>query len=143
MTTASQLYVRFGAPELEHNMAVLIVPVSLGLAHVPHKIYCNRAIHKPLLQAFTSIANSGFQDKIKTWDGCFCLRKKRGGRSASLHSWGYAVDINAAWNQMGKVGTQSMEIVKCFKDAGFDWGGDWKGKCVDGMHMEYSHVPPA
>jgi len=136
MISALQLYSRYGAPENESNMMILVVPVALGLAHVPRKIYCNKAIGKPLLQAFTNVAMAGLQDKIRTWDGCFNIRKKRGAVSQSLHSWGYAVDINAAWNAFGKTPTMDPRIVQCFKEAGFDWGGIWRKP--DGMHFQYS-----
>ena len=52
----------------------------------------------------------------------------------SLHSWGVAIDVNAAWNPMGKEPKLSQGFVKCFKDAGFDWGGDWD--YPDGMHFQ-------
>jgi len=56
----------------------------------------------------------------------------------SLHSWAVAVDINAAWNQFGKVPTMSKELVKCFTDAEFDWGGTWTK--ADGMHFQLKTI---
>jgi hypothetical protein len=56
----------------------------------------------------------------------------------SLHSWGIAIDVNAAWNGLGKEPTLTPEFVKCFTDAGFDWGGTWKRK--DGMHFQLSNI---
>jgi hypothetical protein len=141
MTTARELFLRFGPPEEENNMGVLVIPASLYLHHVPRRIYCNKDIHKPLLEALTAIAKSGQQDAIKTWDGCFNIRKKVASSSRSLHSWGYAVDINAAWNRYGAKPTMPGVVVNCFKIAGFEWGGDWKPGCCDGMHFELRRIP--
>jgi hypothetical protein len=56
----------------------------------------------------------------------------------SLHSWGIAVDVNAFSNGLGKEPTLSAGFVKCFTDAGFDWGGVWKRK--DGMHFQLAKI---
>ena len=65
---------------------------------------------------------------------CFNIRQKRGSKATSLHSWGVAIDVNAAWNGFGKKPTLSAGFVKCFTDAGFDWGGTWSKP--DGMHFQ-------
>jgi hypothetical protein len=57
----------------------------------------------------------------------------------SLHSWGLAIDINAATNRFGGKPTMSAELVKCFTDAGFDWGGVWSNP--DGMHFQLARFP--
>ena len=56
----------------------------------------------------------------------------------SLHSWGVAIDVNAAWNGFGKKPTLSKEFVKCFTDAGFDWGGLWAKP--DSMHFQLKSI---
>ena len=94
----------------------------------------------PLTQAFTNIIDRGLISQLKTWNGCFNVRKKVGASSQSLHSWGIAIDINAAWNAFGKTPTMSPELVQCFKDAGFEWGGDWK-TTKDGMHFQLAKLP--
>ncbi len=104
----------------------------------PSRIYCNKDLLKPLYEALSNVVSKNLQEQIKTWDGCFNIRKKRGLNSLSLHSFGIAIDINATWNQLGKEPTMSPELVKCFTDAGFDWGGTWKRK--DGMHFQLSKI---
>lgn len=89
---------------------------------------------QPLQQAFTNIIDRGLVAELKTWDGCFNIRKKVGSATPSLHSWGVAIDINAAWNGFNKPPTMSSGLVACFKDAGFDWGGEWSKP--DGMHFQ-------
>ncbi len=120
-------------------MTLLTVPTDLRIGAVPARIYCNRDLVKPLLRAFHNIRDAGLADEIKTWDGCFQIRNKRAGRTASLHSWGLAVDVNAAWNRLGMKPTMPLNLVLCFLEAGFDWGGEWT--TPDGMHMQLSEFP--
>ena len=75
-------------------------------------------------------------NELKTFDGCFNIRKKRGLGSMSLHAWGLAIDVNAAWNGLNVTPVLSAGFVKCFTDAGFEWGGTWTRK--DGMHFQLS-----
>ncbi len=119
-------------------MVLWDVPNSLELGAIPKKVYCNKDMVKPLEKAFKNIVDRKLVSELKTWDGCFNIRRKRGASSASLHSWGVAIDINAAWNGFGKKPTMSKELVACFKEAGFDWGGDWSKP--DGMHFQLSRV---
>lgn len=120
-------------------MVVFDVPRECQAPAIPRRIYCNRDLVKPLTKALALVVNRGLAAKIRTWDGCFNIRAKRGGTSPSLHSWGLAIDINASWNRMGQPSTQDPRLVACFKEAGFDWGGDWKR--LDSMHFELSEIP--
>jgi hypothetical protein len=140
MVTSKQLFAKYGSPEHERNMIVLAIPIGLNLDHIPHKIYCNADIAPHLLSAFQRISDLQLGHLIITWDGCFNIRRKTASSSQSLHSWGYAVDINAAWNRFGHPSTQDPRLVKCFKDAGFDWGGDWKAGSCDAMHFQLSSI---
>ena len=119
-------------------MSLWVVPNYLQFSAIPKKIYCNIDLQEPLKLALENVLNRGLSSEIKTWDGCFNIRAKRGAKSASLHSWGVAIDINAAWNRFGKKPTMSKELVSCFTDAGFDWGGDWNNP--DGMHFQLSKI---
>lgn len=120
-------------------MVVWDVPECCEHGAIPKKVYCNKDL-KPLLErAFKNVNDRGLAAQVKTWDGCFNIRKKRGATSMSLHSWGLAIDFNAAWNGFGKPPTMSPELVKCFTDAGFDWGGTWSRP--DGMHFQIAKLP--
>jgi D-alanyl-D-alanine carboxypeptidase len=138
MITANNCLQKYGAPELEKNMVLWDVPAELEIGAIPKRLYCNKDMVKPLERAFRNIISRGLVTQLKTWDGCFNIRSKRGANSASLHSWGIAIDINAAWNQFGKPPTMSSELVKCFTDSGFDWGGCWNKP--DGMHFQLSVI---
>lgn len=139
MVTSKDCLKKYGDPSNERNMFMWDVPSELEIGHIPKRIYCNRDLSVPLSQAFRNLIDRGIVGQLKTWDGCFNIRKKRGGATSSLHSWGIAIDVNAAWNGFGKTPTMSPEMVKCFTDAGFDWGGTWKKP--DGMHFQLSKLP--
>jgi len=138
MVTSQQCLKKYGDPTLEKNMTVWDVPTELEVGVIPKKLYCNKDLVGPLSQAFKNLIDTGKVKELKTWDGCFNIRKKRGLTSMSLHSWGIAIDVNAAWNGLNKEPQLSKEFVKCFTDAGFDWGGTWQRK--DGMHFQLSKI---
>jgi len=139
MITSKQCLDRFGQPESEKWMVLFDVPAEMELGAIPKRIYCNKYMVEPLKRALLNIIQRGLVSQLKTWDGCFQIRKKRGALSPSLHSWGMAIDINAAWNAFGAKPTMSKELVDCFTDAGFEWGGAWAKK--DGMHFELKEFP--
>lgn len=143
MLTSSECQKRFGVPEptIKWEGTVLTlwdVPTSINdaIPALPNCIYCNKLMVKPLELAFRNLIARGHADELKTWDGCYNIRKKRGLNSLSIHAWALAIDMNAAWNQLGKKPTFSAGFVKCFTDAGFDWGGDWQMPRTDGMHFQ-------
>jgi hypothetical protein len=142
MVTSKQCFDKWGDPLTTHDeglyMVMWDVPTELEIGVIPKRLYCNKAIVAPLTQAFKNLISTGFVKELKTWDGCFNVRKKRGLASMSLHSWGVAIDVNAAWNGLGKTPVLSAGFVKCFTDAGFDWGGTWTRK--DGMHFQLSKI---
>ena len=146
MVTSAKAIAKYGKPNVQmeyKHMASWDVPdwINREIPELPNKIYCNRDMVKPLQKAFENIIERCLQSEVKTWDGCFNVRLIRGSSDPddwSLHSWGIAIDINAAWNGLGKTPQMSAALVKCFTDAGFDWGGTWKRK--DGMHFQLSTI---
>ena len=141
MVRSADCLKKYGDPWSNESKFMMMWDVPTNFEHgaIPKRIYCNRDMVDPLYLAFKYINERGLADQVKTYDGCFNRRKKRGGTSLSLHSWGIAIDINAAWNGFGKTPTMSAELVKCFTDAGFDWGGVWKKP--DGMHFQLAKLP--
>jgi len=90
------------------------------------------------------------QDKIHefgydVYDGSYAVRSIRGGASPSMHSYGVAMDWNAAANPQHaplsetKFKPDSL-IVKAFKDEGWTWGGDWSPGSIDAMHFQAARV---
>lgn len=153
MVTSTQCVKKYGLPyddtqttvnentafESKH-MTLLNIPVDIRgqIPALPARIYMNKDMVKPFLEGLRNVISRGLQGEIKTFDGCFQIRNKRGLSSLSLHSWAIAFDMNASWNQLGKEPTMSPQLVKCFTDAGFDWGGLWRRK--DGMHFQLSKI---
>ena len=122
-------------PHLEQDMILWKVPNRFQIATLPTKIYCNVRIVRHLENALVEIKGRGLQSEIKTWDGCFNIRPAKGMmHSYSLHAWGLAFDINAAWNRYGAVPTLNRDLVEIFLACGFDWGGYWR--TPDGMHFQ-------
>jgi hypothetical protein len=130
---------KYGDPTKESAMVLWDVPTELEIGVIPKRIYCNRDMIEPLRRALRNLIATGAVEELKTWDGCFNIRSKRNGGTPSLHSWGVAIDVNAAWNRMGQKPTVSNQFVHCFVEAGFDWGGDWR--TPDGMHFQLSVIP--
>lgn len=139
MVTSSDCLKKYGQPAADNKcLTIYDVPAELEIGLIPKKIYCNKDLIAPLDKAFRNLIARGFVKEIKTWDGCFNIRKMRGLSSMSLHSWGVAVDINAFENGLNQVPKLSPGFVKCFTDAGFDWGGTWQRK--DGMHFQLAKI---
>lgn len=145
MVTAEQCRARFGDPTdeaqrraFERQWMTLWVPPP-GIAAFPRRVYCHKYLVPVLHDLHDRILDAGIADQVRTWDGCFNIRQKRGATSLSLHSWGLAFDINAAWNRFGEPPTMSPELVACIEQAGADWGGWWKKP--DGMHGQIKSRP--
>ena len=152
LLTSAICEAKFGqpTPEMERKwMGMFTTGVGpvLPLHAIPTRIYCHKLLIEPLREALELLYERKLHQEIKTWDGCFNVRVKRGGKTLSLHSWGLACDINSSDNIMGmsydeliKIGRQplSEEVLQCFRDAGFDCGGDWHSP--DRMHFQISHI---
>ena len=138
MVTSAQALKKYGDPSKQSALILWDVPTSLEIGIIPKRIYCNKDMVGPLSKAFQALITTGHVNELKTWDGCFNIRKKRGLTSMSLHSWGIAVDLNAFENGLNMTPKLSAGFVKCFTDNGFDWGGTWQRK--DGMHFQLKSI---
>jgi len=74
--------------------------------------------------------------EIRSCEGCYWPRHKMHdpARELSLHSWGIAVDFNAATNMPGAKGDMPARIIEIFAGHGFYWGGHFG----DPMHFQYA-----
>ena len=114
-----------------------MVPVS-GLPGMDPEFLrvMNRDIERPLRNALASAISVCPGYKVKTL-GCFNPRYKRVSmRQVSLHSYGLAVDINAATNPMQRPLTTDIPaaFVMAFEAEGFTWGGRFP--TPDPMHFQ-------
>ena len=107
---------------------------ALGTLGFPKKIFINKKFKPVLKQALLNLIERRYTCELKTWDGVFVIRKQTASASLSTHSWAVSVDVNAEENGYGMIPKLSEGFVKCFTDAGCDWGGDWL--IPDGMHFQ-------
>lgn len=141
MITEKDCLKKYGPPQAETNMILFDVPTELEIGIIPKRIYCNKDIVPVLERTFRNLIRTGEVRNLITWDGCFNIRGRLHQKNApySLHSWGIAIDVNAAWNRYGHKSTLTPAFVKCFTDAGFEWGGNWK--TLDAMHFQLAKLP--
>lgn len=100
-------------------------------------VYVNKDMIPALERALRNIIDRGLIDELKTFDGCFMVRDVRGEPGhLSCHCYALAIDCNASENQLGHEPKVSPELVKCFTDEGFSWGGNFHRK--DGMHYSFA-----
>lgn len=113
--------------------------IKSAIPVLPGRIYCNKKMIPMLQKAFRALIAKQLHTEIRTYDGCFNVRRKRGSSAVSLHAYGLAIDLNAAWNRFGGTVTFSNAFLQVWRDNGFDCGADWKKK--DGMHFQPKVIP--
>jgi hypothetical protein len=102
-----------------------------------YKIYGNWIIEDMLRAAFLNVVDRGLAGELHSFDGCFNIRRAKGFDGWSMHSYGLPIDLNAAENPFGQKPSFSPEFVRCFADAGWEWGGLWEPASIrDGMHFQ-------
>lgn len=154
MMTREECIEKYGAIDLQSGywekksewLTLLEVPPYFkhwyvgGTQHAIAHIACNKDIKEPLLNALQAINSKGLNSHLWTFDGCFNIRFSRGTDLISAHAWGLAVDLNAAQNPLHATsgGFYNMpQVVQCFKDQGFVWGGNFHGR-TDPMHFTWT-----
>lgn len=97
-------------------------------------LYCNKDLAKPLAEVLRNIRDRGLISELRSFDGCLEIRDVRAEPGKpSAHSYGLAIDINAATNQLGTIGDMSFGLGECFVDEGLYWGRNFKRR--DPMHF--------
>ncbi len=114
---------------VRENIVTATVPV-LG------QVTCHRLMLPQLQGALQDVVDAGLAGTLSTYDGCYVPRfiERNPEGSISLHTWGIAIDMDAATNYRGIRGTMHPEVVDAFERWGFRWGGDWA--YTDPMHFE-------
>jgi hypothetical protein len=96
-------------------------------------IRCHKAMHPFLDAALQNLVDRNLLQLLTEYGGCHVIRATRGTTNWSAHSWGLAIDINMTGNGLGQTPAMDKNLVKCFTDAGFGWGGNYSRP--DGMHF--------
>lgn len=144
MLTQAQLIKKLGDPytariKFEKKwMELWDIPQEINdaIPALPNKIYVNFLIIAPLETVLRELIAEGLHKEIKTFDGVFNVRPKRGSEGISTHAWGIAIDLNASWNPFkGKV-AWSKKFLAVWRRNGWICGADWSAKSVDGMHFQ-------
>ncbi len=119
----------------------IALPFPLALSWDKSRTVTEMACHKLLAgivtDVFARLQSEGLREKITSFGGCFSFRPQRTGAKLSAHSWGIAIDLNPETNAQGTEGNMDSGVIKVFRDAGFEWGGDWQGKVRDPMHFQF------
>ena len=113
------------------------LPLSWDKSRFVDHITCPKLVAASFTQVFAEIQRAGLHDKIASFGGCFAFRPQRTGTKLSTHAWGIAIDLNPESNEQGTAGSMDPGVIAIFKQAGFTWGGDWKGRFCDPMHFQF------
>ena len=119
----------------------ITLPFPLTLSWDPSRSIAQMTCHKLLAEVFAAVfarvEGEGLSGKITSFGGCFAFRPQRTGSRLSTHAWGIAIDLNPETNAQGTAGNMDPAVTKIFRDAGFQWGGDWRGRSRDPMHFQF------
>jgi hypothetical protein len=151
MITSKAAIAKYGDPTINNikweqkNMVMKSLHPVIHMSNpvIPAAIYVNKDFGVDVDVWLYELHSQGLLSEIKTWDGCFNIRKKRGINALSLHAFGLAVDINAAHNPLGLTREQAIakglrpfsprfiEVSRKFMECGADWVNR-----KDGMHFQ-------
>lgn len=141
-----QVYALYGDPYAEgwakDNLKFLHLPKDFDTVKGVSKylgFWCNRQLLTVFEECFKEIKEKQLVRAIHSFDGCYNLRPIRGGKKPSFHSWGAAIDLNAAEYPLGldvAPAPDFLEVANIFKSKGFTWGGDFKTR-KDLMHFQF------
>lgn len=134
------------------NTVRVPVPWRMSMGDIPIKsIQINKVAADSLARVIAKIWSRCGQTQsaihaagCDCFSGSFAVRPIRGSTVPSMHSYALAVDFNAPANPLGAPESKtqfkpSSVMVKAFKEEGWIWGGDWKGR-RDAMHVQWATV---
>ncbi len=112
-----------------------IVPLSVGGVDFPGGIHSS--IHDLVVMLLIETQRRGYR-LVPGWCWGYANRAIAGTATASNHSTGTSIDINAPKNPMGPTLITDMPdwMPVMWKHYGFRWGGNYQGK-KDAMHYEF------
>lgn len=99
------------------------------------RVRVNEAIAAEVEALLRTWEESGLWTCLDTYDGGYVWRPKRTSSHLSMHSYGAALDFNAATNPMGTSGCMDLRLVVLAESKGWTWGGRWARP--DPMHFQY------
>lgn len=111
MLTTKQLIQKYGKPNVTGAgyLVTIKLPYPMRLAWdldtKVTKMSCHKLVADKFLSVFNDLlAHYGYDKLVELgidfFGGCFNFRKMRGGSEWSTHSWGVAIDLDPARNQL-------------------------------------------
>jgi hypothetical protein len=144
------IYDRYGNPDDKSKWAKVVVPKGMNLTYDGVLQKTIRGVHQDvaqnLINAFKEIVSVYGEQKIKDlkirlFSGVYSSRKKRGGTTTSLHSWGIAIDLYRSGNLLKTPSPTAKfsqpeykQMVDIFERNG--WYSLGRAKNYDFMHFQ-------
>jgi hypothetical protein len=132
---------------VRHELPEAVKPVFplYGGTIRPTAIYMNKYATAALDAVLLDLLRTGLIKELKTYDGCHNLRAKRGLADYSIHSWGLALDFNAALNPLGvkwgsRKGMFSKAFLETWRRHGWTCGAYFSRG--DAMHFQFTNTFP-
>ena len=150
--TTREIISKYGKPNVtgEGYLVTINLPYPMRLAWDTdtsvNRMRCHKLVANKFLAVFNEIHRVYGYDKIVELDidlfgGCFNFRKMRGGNDWSTHSWGIAIDLDPARNQLKETSKTARfarpeykPMIDIFYKHGFISLG--REKNYDWMHFE-------
>lgn len=151
LITTTQLRQRYGQPDAAGGYLVTIdLPYPMRIAWDPkttvRKLRCHRLVAQQLQDIFAEILQVYGLPKIQQlgidlYGGCFAFRAMRGGTDWSRHSWGVAIDLDPARNQLHETSATARfarpeyaPMIAAFERHG--WVSLGRARNYDWMHFQ-------
>jgi len=130
-------------PAWESQMVLVPMPYPLPLGWAPRTEAIRVRVHNKIAglveETFLALMEEGAWGLLKTYDGGYTWRPKRGSSKLSMHAFGAALDFNAGTNRLGQVDfDMPREVVRVFERLGWTWGGRWR--VPDAMHFQFGRA---
>jgi hypothetical protein len=151
MLTTKQTIAKYGTPDESGSYLVTVnLPYPMRIAWdtkvTVNRVRCHKLIADKLKAVFDDLLKTYGLPKIQElgidlFGGCFNFRKMRGGSDWSKHSWGIAIDLDPARNQLKETSKTARfarpeykQMIDIFYKHGFISLG--REKNYDWMHFE-------
>lgn len=108
------------------------------------RIQLHRTVAPVFKATWAELVRRGLNDKLRTYDGSLACRHMGHDprRPISVHAYGAAIDFDARWNGYGvplEHAQINREVVRCFQECGWEWGGLWSTPYEDAMHFQWTN----